>query len=89
MKRITMAVGMAGVLALARAGAGGCAATTLSEPTHYWESAVAVTKAEYNRSHAGCSESAGVTLGEDALDSPSFQEYMDCMVEQGYTLQTY
>ena len=85
MKRTTMAFGMAGVLALA----GGCAATSPSEPTHYWESEDAVTKAEYNRNNAGCSESAGVTLGEDAMDSPSFQTYMDCMIEKGYTLQTY
>ena len=89
MKRTTMAFGMAGVLALAGAGVGGCAATTPSEPTHYWEAADAVTKLEYNRSHAGCSESAGVSLGEDAMDSPSFQDYLDCMIEQGYTLQTY
>lgn len=87
MSRTTMAVGMAGVLALA--GAAGCATTSPSEPTHYWESADAVTKGEYNRSHAGCSESAGVTLGEDAMHSPSFQDYMDCMIGQGYTLQTY
>lgn len=87
MKGTKMAVGFAGVLALA--GAGGCAATSPSEPTHYWESGDAVTKAEYNRNHAGCSESAGVMLGEDAMDSPSFQTYMDCMIEKGYTLQTY
>lgn len=87
MSRTAMAIGMAGVLALA--GVAGCAGTSSTEPTHYWESADAVTKAEYNRSHAGCSESAGVTLGEDAMDSPSFRDYMDCMIEKGYTLQTY
>ncbi len=88
MKTTLVTVGMAGLLALATL-AGGCTATSPVEPTHYWESPEAVTKAEYNRSHADCSTSAGVALGEDTIASPSFREYMDCMITKGYTLQTY
>ena len=88
MKRTLATVGMVGVLALTTL-AGGCTATSPVEATHYWESPDAVTTAEYNRSHAGCSASAGVDLAEDAIGSPSFREYMDCMIEKGYTLQTY
>ena len=71
--------------------ASGCAATTDNpSPTHYWEAEEAVTKVDYNRDNSQCRGEAGVISAADmAEETPSFESYRRCMMERGYSLQTF
>ena len=89
MDRTFIPVRMAGALALL-ALASGCATNGGDAATHYWESAEPVPKVQYNRDNTVCRTEAGLARTADALQPvPSFDAYAACMVERGYTLQTY
>ena len=70
---------------------GGCASNGADAATHFWESSDAVPKVQYNRDNTVCRSEAGLGDTADALqpEVPSFDAYAACMVERGYTLQTY
>lgn len=72
------------------AGLGGCA-TSAPEPTHRWEaSAGVVDEVRYRNDDARCQARAGIsTEGGMESGSEGFQNYKNCMNQQGYTLTAY
>lgn len=69
--------------------AGGCASSSPTKPTHYWDAA-AKPEAKYQSDNSACESANGAEASNPMLaDSGAFQAYKDCMVERGYVLRTY
>jgi hypothetical protein len=68
---------------------GGCASSSQTKPTHYWDAA-AKPETKYQSDNSACESANGAEASNPMLaDSGAFQAYKDCMVERGYVLRTY
>jgi len=78
-----------GSTALAMLLLGGCASSDAQQPTHRWVSAKNSSSVEYHADNAYCTQSAGTT-GQRAfaVNSPEYQQYVECMNAKGYALST-
>ena len=67
----------------------GCASSTQTKPTHYWDAA-AKPETKYQSDNSACEAANGAEASNPMLaESGAFQAYKDCMVERGYVLRTY
>ena len=77
--------------------AGGCSATQLAQPTHYWEGEKSTAEQRYTSNEAQCRRSVdsqdyerNVQGNTEFLSSSeAFAIYKECMLNQGYVLRTY
>lgn len=79
------------VLAIAAAFSG-CAATAEKDEsaTHYWYSETSKPKRQYNSDNTNCMQQSDAEQAEPLeAESPSYQAYRDCMIQNGYTLRRY
>ena len=70
----------------------GCATSVEKRSaTHYWEPTSSNTsQREYNQDNVGCETSSGVDGAAGIVaEAPSFESYRACMIERGYSLQTF
>lgn len=69
----------------------GCASTPQTQPTHYWQSTSNAPKNQYRMDNMACQADAQADIGATTFepDSPSFDNYRDCMISRGYTLRQY
>ncbi len=85
MNRVFVGALLASVVVLAT----GCASTTQTKPTHYWD-AEAKPESRYKLDNSACEAAHGAQASNPmSADSGAFQSYKDCMVERGYVLRTY
>ncbi len=67
----------------------GCASSSQTKPTHYWDAA-AKPETTYQSDNSACESANGAEASNPMLaESGAFQLYKDCMVERGYVLRTY
>ncbi len=58
--------------------------------THYWFSETSKPKREYNNDNTNCMQQSDTEKAQPLeTDSPSYQAYRDCMIQNGYTLRRY
>ena len=69
---------------------GGCASSDAQQPTHRWVSAKNSSSVEYHADNAACTRQSAGNTGQRtfAVNSPEYQQYVDCMHAKGYALSS-